>query len=342
MTSPRTTLDHLLQRRDLSEVEAGVLLRSLTTSELDAAMAGALLAALRAKGVTAAEVRGFANAMRSLARQPALPIGLDAIDIVGTGGDASGSLNLSTGAALLAAACGLPVVKHGNRSISSRSGSADLIEALGFTLPLDETQAAECFAATGFTFLFAPYFHPAMKALAPIRAALGIRTVFNLLGPLTNPAAPRFRLIGAYDAATAELMAGTLAGMEIERAWVVHGAAGWDEATPVGPFLAFDVTHDGIRRCEIDPREFKLAPCALGELAGGDAAANLAALLEVFEGGDRGAHCAALTLQCGLALFIAGRAASIQAGIDQARTTLDSGRAQQWLLRLRHFAAGGR
>jgi anthranilate phosphoribosyltransferase len=342
VTSPRTTLDHLLQRRDLSEVEAGVLLRSLTTSELDAAMAGALLAALRAKGVTAAEVRGFANAMRSLARQPALPIGLDAIDIVGTGGDASGSLNLSTGAALLAAACGLPVVKHGNRSISSRSGSADLIEALGFTLPLDETQAAECFAATGFTFLFAPYFHPAMKALAPIRAALGIRTVFNLLGPLTNPAAPRFRLIGAYDAATAELMAGTLAGMEIERAWVVHGAAGWDEATPVGPFLAFDVTHDGIRRCEIDPREFKLAPCALGELAGGDAAANLAALLEVFEGGDRGAHCAALTLQCGLALFIAGRAASIQAGIDQARTTLDSGRAQQWLLRLRHFAAGGR
>ena len=130
----------------------------------------------------------------------------------------SGSLNLSTGAALLAAACGLPVVKHGNRSISSRSGSADLIEASGFTLPLDENRAAECFVATGFTFLFAPYFHPAMKALAPIRAALGIRTVFNLLGPLTNPAAPRYLLIGAYDAPTAELMAGTLAGMDIERA----------------------------------------------------------------------------------------------------------------------------
>jgi anthranilate phosphoribosyltransferase len=342
VTSLRATLDHLVQRRDLTEAEAGVLLRSLTAPELAPAMAGALLAALRTKGVTAAEVRGFANAMRSLARQPALAMGLDAIDIVGTGGDASGSLNLSTGAALLAAACGLPVVKHGNRSISSRSGSADLIEALGFKLPLDETEAAECFAATGFTFLFAPYFHPAMKALAPIRAALGIRTVFNLLGPLTNPAAPRFRLVGAYDAATAELMAGTLAGMDIERAWVVHGAAGWDEATPVGPFLAFDVTRDGIRRYEIDPREFKLAPCALGELAGGDAAANLAALLQVFEGGDQGAHCAALTLQCGLALFIAARAPSIQAGIDLARMTLESGRAQGWLLRLRHFAAGGR
>ena len=226
MTSTRDTLDHLVQRRDLTEAEAAALLKSLTSPELAPATAGALLAALRAKGVTAAEVRGFAGAMRSLARKPALAEGLDAIDIVGTGGDASGSLNLSTGAALLAAACGLPVIKHGNRSISSHSGSADLIEQLGFTLPLDETQAAQCFAATGFTFLFAPYFHPAMRTLAPIRAALGIRTVFNLLGPLTNPAAPRFRLIGAYDAATAELMAGTLVGMDIERAWVVHGAAG--------------------------------------------------------------------------------------------------------------------
>ena len=340
--SPRNTLDHLVQRRDLTEAEAAALLKSLTTGEVAPAMAGALLAALRMKGVTAAEVRGFAGAMRSLARKPTLPPGLDAIDIVGTGGDASGSLNLSTGAALLAAACGLPVVKHGNRSISSRSGSADLIERLGFVLPLDETQAAQCFAATGFTFLFAPYFHPAMQALAPIRAALGIRTVFNLLGPLTNPAAPRFRLIGAYDAATAELMAGTLAGMDIERAWVVHGAGGWDEATPVGPFLAFDVGRNTISRHEIDPREFDLAPCELRDLAGGDAAANFAALLAVFEGRDRGAHFAALVLQCGLALFVAGRAASIQAGIELARTAVESGRANEWLRRLRQFAVDGR
>jgi len=340
--SPRNTLDQLVQRRDLTEAQAAALLTSLTTGELAPAMAGALLAALRMKGVTAAEVRGFAGAMRSLARKPHLAEGLDAIDIVGTGGDASGSLNLSTGAALLAAACGLPVVKHGNRSISSRSGSADLIEQLGFALPLDETQAAQCFAATGFTFLFAPYFHPAMKALAPIRAALGIRTVFNLLGALTNPAAPRFRLIGAYDAATAELMAGTLAGMDIERAWVVHGAGGWDEATPIGPFLAFDVERNSIRRYEIDPREFNLAPCAPGDLAGGDPAANFAALLEVFEGRDRGAHCAALVLQCGLALFVAGRAASIQAGTDMARAAIESGRANDWLRRLRQFAVEGR
>jgi anthranilate phosphoribosyltransferase len=339
LTSPRDTLERLVQRRDLAEAEAAALLESLTRPELAPAMAGALLAALRTKGVTAAEVRGFAGAMRTLARKPALPAGLDAIDIVGTGGDGSGSLNLSTGAALLAAACGLPVVKHGNRSISSRSGSADMIEQLGFTMPLDETRAARCFEATGFTFLFAPYFHPAMSALAPIRSALGVRTVFNLLGPLTNPAAPRFRLIGAYDAATAELMAGTLAGMDIERAWVVHGAGGWDEATPVGPFLAFDVTRAEIRRYDIDPAGFGLATCLSEELAGGDALTNVAALLAVFEGRDRGAHLAALALQCGLALFIAGRAASIQIGIDQAREAVRSGKAEQWLRRLRQFAA---
>ncbi|MGO9512465.1 MAG: anthranilate phosphoribosyltransferase [Steroidobacteraceae bacterium] len=339
MQSPRIALERLLERRDLTEAEAAGLLQALTSSDLAPAMAGALLCALRAKGVTAAEVRGFAGAMRALARKPAFPTAPDAIDIVGTGGDSSGSLNLSTGAALLAAACGLAVVKHGNRSVTSRSGSADLIEQLGFTLPLDEHRAAQCFAATGFTFLFAPYFHPAMKALAPIRAALGVRTVFNLLGPLTNPAAPRFHLIGAYDEATAELMAETLAGMQTERAWVVHGAAGWDEATPIGPFLAFDVTRGEIGRREIDPREFGLLPCKSADLMGGDAAVNLAALHAVFDARDRGAHRAALTLQCGLALFIAGRTASIASGIDLAAATIDSGQAHRWLERLQQFAA---
>src|SRR5271155_1623337 len=339
MQSPRNILDHLLERRDLAEEEAGRLLELLTTEDLAPAMAGALLAAVRAKGVTPAEVRGFAGAMRALARKPALPAAPDAIDIVGTGGDASGSLNLSTGAALLAAACGLPVVKHGNRSISSRSGSADLLEQLGFTLPLDETRAARCFADTGFTFLFAPYFHPAMKAVAPIRAALGIRTVFNLLGPLTNPAAPRYLLIGAYDAATAELMAGTLAGMQVQRAWVVHGAAGWDEATPIGPFLAFDVAGGEIRRLQVDPKDHGIARCRSSELLGGDARTNFTAMLDVFEGRDRGPHRDALVLQCGIALNIAGRAQSIAAGIDAARAGLDSGAARSWLKQLQDFAA---
>jgi anthranilate phosphoribosyltransferase len=338
VSTPRQTLEHLLERRSLSEAQAAALLKTLTAPDLAPAMAGALLAALRAKGVTADEVRGFAGAMRALAVKPALPAAIDAIDIVGTGGDGSGSLNLSTGAALLAAACGLPVVKHGNRSISSRSGSADLMEALGFTLPLDEYRAAECLVATGFTFLFAPYFHPAMKALAPIRTALGIRTVFNLLGPLTNPAAPRFLLVGAYDALTAELMAGTLAGMPIERGWVVHGAGGWDEATPIGSFVAFDVQGRQITRQEINPEQFGIARCTAQDLAGGDAKANLKALMDVFEGRDQGAHHDTLVLQCGLALMIAGRAQSIAGGIALARAVVDSGKALAWLQRLRAFA----
>jgi anthranilate phosphoribosyltransferase len=338
VNTPRQILEQLLAQQNMSEEQAAALLHQLTAPDLSPVMAGALLAALRAKGVTAGEVRGFAGAMRSLAVKPALPEGIDAIDIVGTGGDGSGSLNLSTGAALLAAACGLPVVKHGNRSISSRCGSADLIEAIGFTLPLDENRAAECFVATGFTFLFAPYFHPSMKALAPIRAALGVRTVFNLLGPLTNPAAPRYLLVGAYDAPTAELMAGTLAGMRIERGWVVHGASGWDEATPIGSFVAFDVQNDQVTRHEINPEEFGIARCSPRQLAGGDAKTNIKALIDVFEGRDIGPHLDTLVLQCGLALMISGRAQSIAGGIALARAVVDSGKALAWLQRLRAFA----
>ena len=282
MQTLRQFLEPLLERQDLAEAQAYALLGLLTDPGLEPALAGAVLAALRVKGVTAAEVRGFATAMRALSRKPALPQAPDAIDIVGTGGDASGSLNLSTGAALLTAACGMPVIKHGNRSISSRSGSADLIEQLGLKLPLDEIRAAQCFAATDFTFLFAPYYHPAMRVLAPIRSALGVRTIFNLLGPLTNPAAPRFRLIGAYDSQAAELMAETLAGMDLERAWVVHGAGGWDEVTPIGPFLAFDVTPGRVQRLAVDPQSLGLAPCGAAALAGGDAAVNAAALCAVF------------------------------------------------------------
>ena len=211
----REVLERVLDGGNLAEPEASAVMRALADPALAPAMAGAMLAALRAKGATADEVRGFARAMRSLARRPQIDAALQsrAIDIVGTGGDASGSVNISTGTSLLAAACGLPVIKHGNRSISSRSGSADVLERLGLTLPLDETQAGACLAACGFTFLFAPHYHPAMKAIAPVRQALGVRTIFNVLGPLTNPAEPPYQVVGAYSAAMAELMAGTLAGM---------------------------------------------------------------------------------------------------------------------------------
>src|SRR3954463_6679186 len=241
MPPSRDTLERLLNRRDLSELESEELLYQLTDPTGSQAMAGAVLAALRTKGVNADEVRGFAKGMRRLARRPHIPAEVRGIDVVGTGGDSSGSVNISTGTALLTAACGVPVLKHGNRSVSSRAGSADVLEALGLKVPLDEQGAAACPAATNFTFLFAPYYHPAMKAVAPVRAALGVRTVFNILGPLSNPARPPLHVLGAFSLEVAELMADTIAGLDTERAFVIHGAAGWDEPTPIGPFTLFDV-----------------------------------------------------------------------------------------------------
>src|SRR5690606_24730391 len=238
----------------------------LTDPDLPSALAGAVLAALRAKTMTADELRGFALGMRKLARRPQLPPGDVLVDMVGTGGDGSGSLNLSTGAALLAASLGVRVAKHGTSSVSSRSGSADVIRALGLNLPLDEQAAGECLAATGFTFFFAPHYHPAMKAIMPVRQALGVRTIFNVLGPLSNPAAPDYHLIGAYDEQVASLMAHTLAGMPMRRAYVVHGAAGWDEATPIGPFVLLDVTPGKVVRTVRDPAAMGLRSCTPDEL----------------------------------------------------------------------------
>ncbi len=341
MAELRDILERLLQRHDLTEAESGELLVALTGAAVAPAMAGALLAALRSKGITPDEVRGFASAMRGLARRPDLPPGPPAIDIVGTGGDASGSFNLSTGAALLVAAMGVRVVKHGNRSVSSRSGSADLLEALGLPLPLDERSAGDCLAATGFTFLFAPHYHPAMKEVAPVRRALGVRTVFNLLGPLTNPAEPPFSLIGAYSHDAAKLMAETLAGMPIERVFVIHGEPGWDEPTPVGPFELYDVRPGRVEREVRDPRDLGLARCAPEDLAGGDAAHNAVGLRAVFEGRDRGAHRDALVLNAALALEVTGAVTDVAEGVHAAGAAIDRGDASRLLERVAEFGRRG-
>jgi anthranilate phosphoribosyltransferase len=335
----QTLLDRLLERQDLDEREAEQLLRALTDAALPPALAGALLAALRAKGLTAPELRGFARGMRSLARRPALDGIADAVDIVGTGGDRSGSLNLSTGAALLAAACGLPVIKHGNRSISSRAGSADVLQALGLPVPLDEALAARCFAALGFTFLFAPYYHAATRNLAPVRLALGVRTVFNILGPLVNPASPPFLVVGAYEYRTAELMAQALAGSGVRRAFVVHGAEGWDEPTPVGPFVLFDVGDHGVREQTRAPEDYGLRRCATEELAGADAHYNAQELRRVLLGESRGAHRDALLLGAALALEVSGRERAPPAAMERAASAIDSGAARELLERLTRFGA---
>jgi len=323
----RDLLDAVLERQDLTADQASALLVALTQPDLPPAQAGAFLAGLRVKGVTAEELRGFALGMRSLAKRPAIADASNAVDIVGTGGDKSGSYNLSTGASILAAAAGLPVVKHGNRSVSSRAGSADVLEALGLKLPLDEQQAADLLAKTGFTFLFAPHYHPAMKAIGPVRAAMGVRTVFNILGPLTNPAAPGFNVIGAYSEPVARLMADALAGMPIKRAFVVHGAGGWDEPTPLGDFLLLDVQGGAVRESRRGPADYGMRVCAESELMGGEAPYNAAALQRVLRGAEHGGHRDALVLGAALALEVTGRAPDALSAAAMAAAAIDSGAA---------------
>lgn len=331
-------LDGLLDGQSLAEVQAYNLMHKLAEGELPVALAGALLAGLRAKGETADEIRGFATAMRELAIKPEIPDGVPTVDTVGTGGDGSGSLNLSTGAGLLAAASGSRVVKHGNRSVSSRSGSADMLEYLGMPLPLHKKEAVACLEATDFTFLFAPAYHPAMKAVAPIRGALAVRTVFNVLGPLTNPAAPPFQLIGAYSKEAAKLMAETLSGMPLERAFVVHGDPGWDEATPAGDFVLYDVRPGSVSETMRSPGDYGMSTCKPRDLEGGDAEYNARELVRVFTGEDRGAHRDALLMGTSLVLEVQGAAANAKDGVERAAAVIDDGRAETFLADLRaHF-----
>jgi anthranilate phosphoribosyltransferase len=333
-----TLLDQLLDGQSLTEQQANKFMHELAAGDMAPALAGALLAGLRAKGETPDEVRGFATAMRELAVHPQIPDGQPTVDTVGTGGDGSGSLNLSTGTGLLAAACGARVVKHGNRSISSRSGSADMLESLGMPLPLHEIEAVACLEATGFTFLFAPAYHPAMKAIMPVRAALAVRTVFNMLGPLTNPAAPPYQLIGAWSLDAARLMADALSGMPIERAFVVHGEPGWDEATPVGDFALFDVTPGNVAETRRSPEEYGLGRCSADDLAGGDPDHNAAELMRVFDGADVGAHRDALLMGTSLVLEVQGRAEGPKQGVEQAAAAIDNGNGAALLDTLRaHF-----
>ena len=333
-------LDWLLDGESLAEEQAYELMHKLAEGELPSALAGALLAGLRAKGETADEIRGFATAMRELAVHPEIPEGAPTVDTVGTGGDGSGSLNLSTGTGLLAAACGSRVVKHGNRSVSSRSGSADMLECLGMPLPLHEAAAVDCLQATNFTFLFAPAYHPAMKAVVPIRGALSVRTVFNVLGPLTNPAAPPYQLIGAYSKEAAKLMADTLSGMPLERAFVVHGEPGWDEATPAGDFVLYDVRPGSVTEETRSPGDYGLGVCTPEALQGGDAEHNARELVRVFTGQDRGAHRDALLMGTSLVLEVQGIAKDPVDGVAQAAAAIDDGRTESFLSELKsHFRA---
>jgi len=330
-------LNRVLDKNSLTEKESYELMMAMAAEKISPALSGALLAGLRAKGETADEIRGFAKGMRDLAIKPQIPEGEPTVDTVGTGGDGSGSLNLSTGTGLLAAACGIKVVKHGNRSISSRSGSADMLESIGMSLPQDEETAISALNNLGFTFLFSPAFHPAMKAIMPVRNALGVRTVFNMLGPLSNPAAPPYQLIGAFSLEAAKLMAETLSGLPIERAFVVHGAAGWDEATPIGDFLLYDVRAGSIQEQTRQPEDYELNRCEETDLLGNDSEYNANELERVFSGEDQGAHRDALLMGVSLVLELMGKTSNPIDGVKIAANAIDNFEAIKFLNKLKNY-----
>lgn len=331
----RDIVGKLLSGEILSDEEAGALVAYLTNPGLDPAVAAAALAGLRTRGETADEVRVFARGLQDLAVRPDIDDVTEVVDVVGTGGDSSGSLNLSTGAALLAAAAGAQVVKHGNRSVSSRSGSFDVLAALGLDVPWDATRAGEVFGQTGFTYLFAPTFHPAMKSVAPVRQAMGARTIFNLVGPLANPARVPHLVVGAFSPESARMMADTLSGMPITRAFVVHGEPGWDEPTPVGPYLLLDVTPGKVREAFEDPADFGISRCDPEDLVGGGPAENAAALRRVFAG-EQGPHRDALVLGASLALRVVGSTG--EEAMARVGTALSDGSAEALLDRLAALA----
>jgi anthranilate phosphoribosyltransferase len=329
-------IQQLLDGHDLGRGEAHAVMSEIMDGEATPAQISGFLVALRAKGETAEEIAGCAEAMRAHVLAVA-PTRDDVVDVVGTGGDGSHTFNISTTAAIVAAAAGAAVAKHGNRAVSSSSGSADVLEALGVVLEQPAERIAESIDTLGFGFMFAPLHHPAMRHAAPVRRELGTRTIFNVLGPLTNPAGARAGVFGVYSAEVARTVADALAVLDSRRAFVVHGAFGVDELSPAGPNLVFEVANGAVRERTIDPAELGFEPCDPAELAGGSPEENARTSREVLTGA-RGAKRDAVVLNAAGAIAAAGHAADLQDGIALAVAAIDGGRAAERLEQLVRFS----
>ena len=332
----QAALARLLDGRDLTRSEAREVMDQIMKGEATAAQIGAFLIAMRIKRETPDEIAGCAEAMRAhvLAVHPKRS---DLVDTAGTGGDGARTFNISTAAALVAAAAGAGVAKHGNRAVSSASGSADVLEALGLDLELPADRIERSIDELGFGFLFAPSHHPAMRYAAPVRRELAMRTVFNVLGPLTNPAGARAQVVGVYAPELVPILAEVLVQLGAERAFVVHGADGIDELSPTGPNLVCEVVDGAVRQREIDPLDLGIPRCHVSELAGDSPTDNAAVLREIFAGAT-GPRRDAVVLNAAGAIAAAGHARDLREGIGVAAEALDSGAAGRRLEELIAFS----
>ena len=329
----------LANRRSLSEHLTTQVFGVVMRGEATPAQVAALLMGLRVKGETADELAGAARALREAMVRVAAA-GPHLVDTCGTGGGAVGTFNVSTAAAFIAAGAGATVAKHGNRSFTSKCGSADVLEALGVTIALDADAAARVLREACMTFLFAPNFHPAMKHVGPVRRELGVPSVMNLLGPLANPGGARRQVVGVGDPERAELMAEALARLGAEHAMVVHGRIGMDEVSPQGVTDVWEVRHGRVTRWEIDPAQYGCAIADAAALAGGTPAENAARVEGLLAGGEHdAAGRAAVMLNAGAAVYVAGLAATYGDGIERAADAVSRGLALRALDRLRRASA---
>jgi anthranilate phosphoribosyltransferase len=332
----QANLNRVLDGHDLSRDEACEAMSAIMRGEVTPAQIAGFLVALRAKGETADEIAGCADAMRAHVL-PVRPQRDDLVDTAGTGGDGARTLNISTAAALVAAAAGAGVAKHGNRAVSSASGSADVLEALGFELEQSPERIARSIDELGFGFLFAPAHHPAMRHAAGVRRELATRTVFNVLGPLTNPAGARAQIVGVYSPELVRTIAEVLAQLGARRAFVVHGAGGIDELSPCGPNRLCEVVDGGVRERTIDPQDLGVERCLPDELRGGSPEENAQAIRDVFAGAP-GARRDAILLNAAGAIAAAGHSDDLREGLELARAAVESGAAAERLDRLVAFS----
>jgi anthranilate phosphoribosyltransferase len=329
-------IEKLIRRHDLTADEAAAAMREVMEGRAPSAQLAAFLAALVMKGERPAEIVGLAQTMREHAVQLSSPPG-EVFDTCGTGGDGSGTFNISSAAAIVIAACGVKVAKHGNRSISSRCGSADVFEQLGVNVTAPAATVERCLREAGIAFFFAPTFHPSMKHAGPIRKELGLRTAFNLLGPLTNPARASRQIVGVPKPELTELMAHALRLLGSTRAWVVHGADGLDEISTTGYTKVAECRDGVVHTFYVHPLQFGIGKSAPGALAGGDAAANAAIVRDVLDG-RTGPTRDVVLLNAGAGLYVAGAARSVREGIARAMKAIDSGAANDTLQRMVSFS----
>ena len=330
------TIQKLIDRQDLTEQEARAAMEEIMAGQATDIQVAGFLTALRMKGETASELIGFARVMREKAEPVWDGEVLPVLDTAGTGGDRSGSFNISTAAAFVVAGSGIRVAKHGNRSATSRCGSADVIEALGIDIQMPMERLRRAIKDIGIGFLFAPRFHSSMKHVAAARSQLKIRTVFNILGPLANPAGARYQVIGVSSPDVMDLMANALRGLDVDQAFVVHGADGLDEISLSGPTHVVEIRDGETRKYTIAPEDFGIAPTGREAILGGDAAAN-ARIIESVLGGERGPRRDVVLMNAAVAI-VAGRGAkSLKEGIKVAEHSIDSGAAMRTLIGLRDF-----